>query len=131
MRNPWNAVIAEGVGTFLFFFVGIGAAAAGDYALSLGQAPGGLLAVALAHGLALAVLVSALGAVSGAHFNPAVTFGVWVAGQIPARRGAAYVLAQLIGAILAAWLAWAVIPNDVFRQNVGIPRLFPGVTPLA
>ena len=90
-----------------------------------------LVVVALAHGVALAVLVSALGAVSGAHFNPAVTFAVWVAGQIPGDAASAYVLAQLIGAMLAAWLAWAVIPSDVFRANVGIPRLFNGVTPLA
>ena len=46
----------------------------------------GLIVVALAHGVVLAVLVSALGAVSGAHFNPAVTFAVWLGGQMPWRR---------------------------------------------
>ena len=133
MRSAWSGIIAEMAGTFMFFFIGIGSIGALQFVN--GNNPvdpaAALVVVALAHGLALAVLVSALGAVSGAHFNPAVTFAVWVAGQIPGRRGAAYVLAQLIGAILAAWLAWAVIPSDVFRQTVGIPRLFNGVTPLA
>src|SRR6187402_888137 len=89
-----------------------------------------ILVAALAHGLALAVLVSALGAVSGAHFNPAVTFAVWIAGHIPARRAAAYVVAQLIGGLLAAWLVWAVIPREVF-PNLGIPQLFGSISPLA
>jgi MIP family channel proteins len=132
-RRAVAPVVAELVGTFLFFFVGIGAVGA----LTLISASSSidpsatLLVIALAHGVVLAVLVSALGAVSGGHFNPAVTFGVWVAGQIPWRRGVAYVLAQLIGGILAAWVAWAVIPSDAFRGNLGIPSLFPGITPLA
>src|SRR4026208_463465 len=66
------AVVAEAVGTFLFFFVGIGAVVAGA----------DLVGVAFAHGLALAVLVSALGAVSGGHFNPAVTVAVRLTGDI-------------------------------------------------
>ena len=133
MRSAWAGIIAEMAGTFMFFFIGIGSIGALQF-VNAGHPvdpAASLVVVALAHGLALAILVSALGAVSGAHFNPAVTFGVWVAGAIGWRRGLAYVLAQLIGAILAAWLAWAVIPNDVFRQNVGIPQLFNGVTPLA
>ncbi len=133
MRSGWNAVIAEMAGTFLFFFVGIGAI--GALAFVNGNNPvdpaSALVVTALAHGVTLAVLVSALGAVSGAHFNPAVTFAIWVSGQMPWRRGIAYVLAQLIGAILAAWLLWAVIPSETFRANLGIPRLFDGVTPIA
>ncbi len=62
------------------------------------------------------MLVSALGAVSGAHFNPAVTFGVWVTGHMPGRRAVSYVLAQLIGAILAAWAVTAVIPGIGFPE---------------
>jgi glycerol uptake facilitator-like aquaporin len=68
----WNSYVAEALGTFLFFFVGIGA----GYAL-FGEAWATVaVAIALAHGLALAVMVSAFGAVSGGHFNPAVTFGL-------------------------------------------------------
>ena len=64
----------------------------------------GLLGVALAHGLALAVLVSALGPVSGGHFNPVVTLAVWTMGKITPARAALYVVAQLVGG-LAAGLA--------------------------
>ena len=86
MRSAWNAVIAEMVGTFLFFFVGMGSISVGTFAVSQGGEAGGLVVYALAHGLALAVLVSAFAAVSGAHFNPAVTFGVWLTGHIASRR---------------------------------------------
>lgn len=128
MRNPWNAVIAEIVGTFLFLFVGIGAAATLDRA-GIVDFAAGLLVVALAHGVVLAVLVSSLGAVSGAHFNPAVTFGVWLAGQIPGRRALSYVVAQLIGALLAAWSLRAVFPASV-SPSLGTPALGSGIEPL-
>jgi len=130
MRNPWNAIIAEAAGTFLFFFVGIGSAAMVDWSAVTGQELPGLLVVALAHGLVLAVLVSALGAVSGGHFNPAVTFGVWVAGHIPARRALSYVLAQLIGGLLAAMSVRAVFSGQV-SPNLGRPSLGQGIDPLA
>lgn len=130
MRSPWNAVIAEGAGTFLFFFVGIGAAAMVDWSAVTGQELPGLLVVALAHGLVLAVLVSALGAVSGGHFNPAVTFGVWVAGHIPARRALSYVLAQLIGGLLAAMSVRAIFSEQI-SANLGRPALGQGIDPLA
>jgi aquaporin Z len=100
--------VAELAGTFLFFFVGIGAVAA---LRGVSDPAAGLVVVALAHGIVLAVLVSALGAVSGGHFNPAVTFGVWLAGHIPWRRGLAYVIAQLIGALLAAWSLEMIVPK--------------------
>ena len=129
MRSPWNAVIAEAIGTFLFFFVGMGSVAVGAYALSIGAEPGGLIAVALAHGVVLAVLVSALAAVSGAHFNPAVTFGVWLTGHIHARRAFAYVLAQSIGGLAAAVALRAVLPAGL-QTDLGLPRLGPGVEPL-
>lgn len=128
MRNPWNAVVAEGAGTFLFFFVGIGSIAVGDWTAAAGGEPATLLTVALAHGLVLAVLVSALGSVSGAHFNPAVTFGVWVAGQIPGRRALSYVLAQLIGGIAAAWSLRAILPPAV-SPGLGTPQLGAGIGP--
>jgi aquaporin Z len=130
MRNAWNSVLAEASGTFLFFFVGIGSAAMVDWSAFAGQDPPGLIVVALAHGLVLAVLVSALAAVSGAHFNPAVTFGVWIAGQIPGRRALAYVLAQLIGGILAAWSLRAVFPADI-SAGLGTPALGQAIDPLA
>jgi aquaporin Z len=131
MRNPWNALIAEILGTFLFFFIGIGAAGWISRATINGAAidpSAALLVIALAHGVALAVMVSSLGAVSGGHFNPAVTTGVWIAGQMPARRALAYVIAQLIGGLLAAWSLRALFPPAQFPE-LGIPRL-TGIDPL-
>jgi MIP family channel proteins len=125
-RPSASAIVAELGGTFLFFVVGAGSIAVG--ALTPGDgAPGGLVGVALAHGLVLAILVSSLGAVSGAHFNPAVTFGVWVAGRMSGTRAVAYVVAQLVGAV-GAGLALAVVINPATDpSHLGTPALAPGI----
>jgi aquaporin Z len=131
MRSRWNAQIAEIVGTYLFFFVGMGAVATLNRLQVNGSdidTTASLVVIALAHGLALAVMVSALGAISGAHFNPAVTFGVWIAGHIPARLAASYVVSQLIGGLLAAWTLRAIFPVGV-SPNLGLPQLFAGLDP--
>jgi MIP family channel proteins len=118
MRDWAPALVAEAIGTFLFFFIAAGAAV-----VVTGDPAATLLVVALAHGVVLAVLVSALGAVSGGHFNPAVTLGLWVAGKIDAAKGAAYVVAQLLGAAAAGFgLAW--IFTDV---GPAVPALGQGV----
>jgi aquaporin Z len=127
MRSPWNALVAEIAGTFMFFFVGIGAAATLDRAGGVDGAAA-LVVVALAHGVVLAVMVSSLGAVSGAHFNPAVTFGVWLVGQMPGRLAASYVVAQLIGGLAAAWSLRAIFPVSV-SPNLGLPALGSDVSP--
>ena len=118
----WNAYLAEGLGTFLFFFIGIGA----GFAL-FGEAGAAVLAViALAHGLALLVVVSAFGAVSGGHFNPAVTFALWLASKIDGPRAAGYVAAQLVGAVLAALAIRSVFPAEV-PTAAGLPALNAGL----
>jgi aquaporin Z len=123
------ALIAEAFGTFLFFFVGAGSVVLGDYLATNGGTGPGLLGVALAHGLVLAVLVSALGAVSGGHFNPAVTLGVWIMGKITPPRAALYVVAQLVGG-LGAGLALKVVFADAWQaSNIGTPALGAGITP--
>ena len=120
------AVVAEAVGTFLFFFVGIGAVVAGTYA---GAAGPGLVGVAFAHGLALAVLVSALGAVSGGHFNPAVTVAVRLSGGIAWGAAVVYILAQLLGAVAAAFAVKAVFPEAASAPtNIGTPALGEGIS---
>jgi len=93
-----RALLAEIAGTFMFFVIGAGAIVTAG----ISAAPGtGLLPVALAHGLALAIAVSAFGAISGGHFNPAVTFGLAIARKHPWPRVLTYWAAQLIGALLA------------------------------
>jgi MIP family channel proteins len=122
------ALVAEAVGTFLFFFVGAGAVAL----TASSQASPGLVGVALAHGLVLAVLVSAFGAVSGAHFNPAVTVAVRLAGKIEWSHAVMYVIAQLIGAVAAGLTLRAVLPESLWSAtNIGTPALGPGIGVLA
>ena len=128
--SPGDAsrLVAEGFGTFLFFVVGAGSVVAQAYSGAAGE--GGLVAVALAHGLVLAVLVSALGAVSGAHFNPAVTFGVWISGRIDGVRAVAYVIAQLTGALVAGLVLRALFDPARDPTRLGTPALGGPVTPL-
>lgn len=83
---------AELFGTFCLVFAGCGAIAAGVEHVG----------VALTFGLVVAAMIYAVGDVSGAHLNPAVTVGFWRAGRFPSRRVAPYLLAQLAGAGLAA-----------------------------
>ena len=122
----WNAYLAEALGTFMFFFIGIGAGyAVADY---VDQGAAGVIIVAFAHGLALLVMVSALGAISGGHFNPAVTFGLWVAGKIDTVRSAGYITAQLIAAVLAAALAFYVFSDRVgIESSMAVPALGDGI----
>lgn len=129
MRVPpiASVLVAEALGTFLFFFVGMGAVVLGSHT---GEG-GGLLGVALAHGLALAVLVSALGAVSGAHFNPAVTFAVWLAGRIDAVRAGLYVVVQLAAAVVAGLALRFIFPEASWGPvAIGTPALGDGIGPV-
>ena len=104
------ALVAEAVGTFLFFFVGAGAVVlTADASISPG-----LVGVALAHGLALAVLVSAFGAISGAHFNPAVTLAEALGGVLAWRDVPGYVLAQIAGAFAGVAVAHLMFGAPVF-----------------
>jgi len=120
----WNAYLAEALGTFLFFFIGIGAGYAVAGFIDPGEGAASAIIVALAHGLTLMVVVSAFGAVSGGHFNPAVTFGLWVAGKISTVKGAGYVVAQLAGGFVAAALAWYVFSGFAgLDSSMAVPAL--------
>jgi MIP family channel proteins len=128
-RRLTGPLLAECLGTFLFFVVGAGSIVVQAYPGASGGS--GLVGVALAHGLILAVLVSALGAVSGGHFNPAVTFGVWVAGRIENVRAAAYVAAQLVGALAAGLFLRLLFDPALDTTRLGTPALGTDVSPLA
>jgi MIP family channel proteins len=119
--NMLRAGVAEGVGTFLLVFAGTATATAATlYRGVVGPAVfSDSLAVALAFGLTLAALVAALGHVSGAHLNPAVTLGLAATGKFPGRYVPAYVGAQFAGAILAALAVWAIY-GDVGRSHAGL-----------
>jgi MIP family channel proteins len=120
----WNAYLAEGLGTFLFFFIGIGAGYAVAGFIDPGEGAASAIIVALAHGLALMVMVSAFGAISGGHFNPAVTFGLWIAGKVESVKAGGYVVAQLVGGFLAAALAWYVFSDFAgIDSSMAVPAL--------
>jgi len=97
-----RALIAEAIGTFALCFVGLLAITSMDMAQDAG--PAHPMMVAFAHGLAIAVMVAALAHHSGAHFNPAVTFGFLVTRRMDPARGLMYIGSQLAGAFLASVL---------------------------
>lgn len=103
---------AEFLGTFTLCFIGQGAILVHHMS---SPAESGLVAVAIAHGLALVVMVTALGPISGGHFNPAVTFGFLVTRRFSFNSAAAYWIAQLLGAVVASWLLVAVFPDSVWQ----------------
>ena len=91
--------LAELVGTFWLVLGGCGSAV-----LAAGVVPGGigLLGVSLAFGLTVVTMAYAVGHISGGHFNPAVSFGLWAGGRFSGRDLVPYVAAQVIGAVLAS-----------------------------
>jgi aquaporin Z len=105
MRDSFRHFVAEFVGTFALVFIGSGSI----IAVGAAQVQGGLIAVALAHGIILAVMVSAIMRVSG-HFNPAVTLGFLVTRRIEPIMAGVYIAAQIIGAILAAYTLKVLLP---------------------
>ncbi len=106
--------VAELVGTFTLVFIGVGSI--------MFASNSGLVGVALAHGLAIAVMVSAVGHISGGHFNPAITLGFLVTRRMVPSLAVAYWLAQLAGAVLAALALRASFPGEA-ELDRGAPTL--------
>jgi aquaporin Z len=96
---------AEFIGTFWLVFGGCGSAiiAAGFPALGIG-----FVGVSLAFGLTLLTMAYTIGPISGCHINPAVTFGLWLAKRFPGRDVIPYIIAQVVGAIAAAAVLYAI-----------------------
>src|SRR5207249_10160390 len=115
----WRKGVAEFIGAYTLIFIGAGAVlTAGSTSTS------DLLLIALAHGLAIGVMVSALAHVSGGHFNPAVTFGALVSRHISPRLAVVYWVAQLLGGVGGALPPAAVFPADVCPlYHLGTPTL--------
>ena len=110
-------LLAEFIGTFSFVFIGAGAAAVvGD-----GVGLPGIVAIALAHGLAIMSFAFAYGSVSGGHMNPAVTVGVLAAGAMSAGEAIGYIVSQLIGGVAGALLLRTVLGGAA--TGLGMPTL--------
>lgn len=82
-----------------------------------------LVAIGLAHGVTIAILVASFGHISGGHFNPAVTLGVMITGEMNPFVGIAYWASQLGGGFVGAWLARACMHKSVYFGNI-----FCGIT---
>ena len=124
MYNLPQKLLAEFIGTFTVVFVAAGAICADQCLRATGQIGAGLLGSALAYGLAVAVMVSAVGHVSGAHLNPAVTIGFWVTKRLSSLRSIGYVIAQLLGSLAAAYSIRAILPESAWRPvSLGTPDL--------
>jgi len=122
MYSTTQKLIAEFIGTFALIFFGAGAICADQFLHGAGSL--GLFGIAAAHGLAIAIMVSALGHISGGHFNPAITIGFWVTKRVTTMEVILYWVAQLAGATAAAYLLKAVVPEETWRAvALGTPTL--------
>ena len=95
-----NKQVAEFIGTFALVFFGCGAAVVGG--MGSGATAVDLLGIASAFGFAIVAMAYGIGPISGCHVNPAVSFGVYVAGRMSVADMVSYWIAQVLGAIVAA-----------------------------
>ena len=125
--RPTDALLraaAEFVGTFAFVFIGVGAIAGGALAGDTS-----LLPVALAHGLAIAIMVSAVGHISGGHFNPAITLAFLVTRRLSLLVGALYLVAQFAAAAAAVlMIKWLFPGTSAEGTRYGAPAIDPGIS---
>ena len=109
-------LFAEFFGTFWLVFGGCGSAV---FAAAYPELGIGFLGVALAFGLTVLTMAYAVGHISGAHFNPAVSFGLWAAGRFEGKNLLGYIIAQLIGAIVAAGTLFLILSGKPGFETVG------------
>ncbi len=123
LLNEWiRPLIVEMLGPFALVLIGAGAIMT---AFTQGFSDGGtLVLVALAHGLAIGLMVAGAGHISGGHYNPAVTIALWFGGKIGTIKAIAYVVVQLIGAVVGALVLRYIFP-EVTRDatNLGVPAI--------
>jgi len=125
MIDVFRRSAAEFVGTFALVFVVVG-----TVLVAAPSASSGLIEVALASGLVIAVMASAVGHISGGHFNPAVTLGFLVTGRLSPIIALSYWVAQFAAAVAAVPLVKWIFPSDL-EGTLGAPALGPGIAPEA
>jgi MIP family channel proteins len=114
--RDWQKVLAEVVGTFFYFFIGIASIPVANSQ--------GLIYAALAHGVALAIAISALGHISGGHFNPAVSIGLALARKISPVLALLYIIGQLLGGVMACLALVLILPQNVWSAfQLGTPSV--------
>jgi aquaporin TIP len=117
--SEWvRPLIVEFIGTFALIFMGAGSICIG----------GSLTTVGFAHGLAIGVMIASGGHISGGLFNPAVTLGLLVGQKIKPDKAAAYVIVQLLGAVVAALCLRAFLPAELRDpSHLGTPAVGAGI----
>jgi MIP family channel proteins len=113
---------AESLGAFALVFAGCGAIVTNAHT----HGALGVVGVSLVFGLVILAAIAALGHVSGAHFNPAVTLSFFLTRHLPGRDALAYVAGQLFGAVLAALLLWAIWPGRPANLGATVPSIAAG-----
>lgn len=125
MSELSRQAVAEAVATFALCFIGAGAILT-DRLTGGGV---GLLGIAFAHGLVLAIMVSATMNISGGHVNPAVTIAILIAGKIRPSAAVVYIVSQLVGGAIAGFLLLAIFPPAIQASvHLGTPALASGVS---
>ena len=125
MKWDLRSSVAEFLGTFALCFIGAGSICTNQWT----SGAVGLVGIALAHGTVLAVMISALGHISGGHFNPAVTIGVLSVNKMEGSKAFAYIIAQLAGAVAAGYLLRGIVPEQVWQPvHLGTPGLNQGIS---
>lgn len=115
----WRAAVAEFIGTFGFLFIGVGSVVASS---------GNLIAVALAHGLAIAIFASATGPVSGGQLNPAVSWALWLGGKLTLPQAAVNTVAQVVGGIAGVAALQSLVGESLVAvASYGIPAPGQGI----
>ncbi len=128
LLEQWvRPLLAEAIGPFALTFLGAGSIM---LAVTQGYSNGGtLVMVALAHGLAIGLMIAAAGHISGGHYNPAVTVGLWIGGKIGTIKAIAYVVVQLLGAVVAALILKQLFDESNATLANAIPSVNYGGSP--
>jgi len=120
-----RAYVAELIATFALCFIGAGAIVTNTYS----DGAVGLVGIALAHGVVLAIMINATGHISGAHINPAVTIGFMITKRIEIGKGIGYIISQLGGGVLAGFALRVIFSPAVWgATHLGTPALDSGVS---
>ncbi len=132
MSKASACFVAEGIGTFALTFIGAGAI----ITTSFNDGAPGLVGIAFAHGLVLAIVVSATMNISGGHINPAVTIAMFCTGRIKPPLAIGYIVSQLVGASVAGILLMFIFKSmgeagaeAIIASKLGTPNLNAAISP--
>ncbi len=123
MGDTGKGAVAEFLGTFALIFIG-----AGSIVTAVHSGGDGLVAIALAHGFVLFIMISILGHISGGLFNPAISIALWVTGKLTSTKTVVFVISQVLGGIAGAYLLKFLIPAEMFKAaGGGAPAVMDGL----